>query len=266
MFLKNGKPHEGHLPTIYFGPNKALSYVLNAKSGSTFCLDFLVYANHNYRYFDVRNIHVSNFALKRLRAPELDPRVLNEFLHRAPESFSIVRDPLRRFVSGFHEKLILGGDPELLQYRDMLTSQHGIDLSPEANLAKSCLAFAKVVATIEDQRLLDQHFRPQFLNLAVGYGFQIDTILKLEDRDSILAFFTKWIGEEKAKWFQTLRHNAQKYALEDFVTDELKELIRKIYAQDYALFYDAAEPRDRPRPDHVPDRQAAPTPIAARAR
>jgi hypothetical protein len=238
MFLKDGKPFEAKLPTIYFGPNKALSYVLNPKAACTLALHFLFFANHNYRFFDVPHIHFSRIALQKLMPPEIDPRVLRTFLQTSPVSFSFVRDPLRRFISGFSEKLLEGGDPGFVAFRDVLTSIHGIDLSPEANPAASCLAFAKWMASRSDQNSIDPHFRPQHINLAAGGGFNVDLLIRLEDRDAVLAFFSKWIGPEKAEWFLTLQFNVRKYNSEEFITDELKDLVRKIYAQDYKLYYE----------------------------
>ena len=84
---------------------------------------------------------------------------------------------------------------------------------------------------------IDRHFRPQCLNLKAGSRFTIDTIIRLEDREAVLAFFSKWIGSEKASWFLSLQFNVQKYSLNDFVSDELKDLVRKIYADDYRYFY-----------------------------
>jgi len=238
MLLIDGKLYETQdLPIILFGKNKPLSYVLNPKAACTLALHFLFFANHNYRYFDIAQIHFSNVALSRLEGVELDPRVLNTYYKLSPESFSIVRDPLRRFVSSFSDKVFIGGDPAYMSLRDVLTSVYDVDLSPEANPAQSCLAFAKWIASIENQNLIDMHFRPQHLNLAVGGRFAVDTILHVEDRDSILAFFSKWIGAEKAKWFLSLRFNVQKYASDEFISDELKNLVREIYAQDYKLFY-----------------------------
>jgi Sulfotransferase family len=238
MLLIDGKIYESQeLPTIYFGSHRPLSYVLNPKAACTLSLHFLFYLNHNYRYFDISYIHFSRSALFRLRGPELDPRVLQAFYRLSPERFSFVRDPLRRFVSAFYEKVFLGGDADYMELRDMLTSVHNIDLSPEADPAKSCLAFAKWISSHQDQRLIERHFRPQCLNLMVGSRFSVDTIIRLEDREAVSAFFTKWIGSEKAAWFLSLQFNVQKYSLNDFVTDELQDLIRTIYADDYRYFY-----------------------------
>jgi hypothetical protein len=149
----------------------------------------------------------------------------------------MVRDPLRRFVSAFFQKVFTGDDPEYVAFRDRLTSLHGIDLSPEANPAQSCVSFAKWVAAQDHQKTLDPHFRPQHFNLAIGGRFKVDTILRLEDRDAVLSFFSKWIGTEKAKWFLSIPFNTQKYAIDEIVTDELKDIVRTIYAEDYKLFY-----------------------------
>jgi Sulfotransferase family len=237
MLLIDGKIHETQeLPTILFGRTKALSYVLNPKAACTLALNFLFFVNHNYRYFHFAEIHRANRALFRLHGPDLDPNALAEYFRRSPESFTIVRDPVRRFISGFLSK-IFSDDPEYLSSRDALTSLYGIDLSPEANPAQSCLTFAKWIAA-QDQKQLDPHFRPQYLNLMVGGRFSVDTILHLEDRDAILAFFTRWIGAEKAKWFLSLRFSGQNRCTSDeVITDELKELIGQIYARDYELFY-----------------------------
>jgi len=238
MLLIDGKVYESQeLPRILFGPHRPLSYVLNPKAACTLALHFLFYANHNYRYFDVSRIHFSTTALFRLEGPDLDPGLLDAYFRLAPERFTFVRDPLRRFVSGFHEKILVGGDPGYLQFRDELTSLYGVDLSPEANPAQSCLAFAKWLASNVDLKRFDPHFRPQHVNLMVGSRFTIDTILRLEDRDAVFAFFSKWIGSEKAKWFLSLKFNVQTYSIDEYVTDELKALVRAIYADDYRIFY-----------------------------
>ena len=238
MLLIDGKAYElQELPTVLFGPHRPLCYVLNPKAACTLALHFLFYVNHNYRYFDIAQIHFSRTALFRLQGAELDARVLDAFYRLSPASFSIVRDPLRRFVSAFYEKILIGGDPSYNQFRDLLTSVHNIDLSPEANCAQSCLSFAKWLASQKDQKSIDAHFRPQHINLRVGSRFTVDTILRLEDRDALSVFFSKWIGSEKAKWFLTLKFNVQTYTIDDFITDELKDVVRAVYAADYEYFY-----------------------------
>lgn len=238
MLLIDGKVYESQeLPTILFGPHRPLSYVLNPKAACTLALHFLFYVNHNYRYFDIAQIHFSRTALFRLQGAELDARVLDGYYRLSPASFSIVRDPLRRFVSAFYEKILIGGDPGYNALRDALTSLHNVDLSPEADRAQSCLSFAKWIASQKNPESIDPHFRPQHINLRMGGRFAIDTILRLEDRDTLAAFFTKWIGEEKAKWFLTLQFNVQKYTMDEFITDELKDVVLRFYAQDYKYFY-----------------------------
>ena len=243
MLRADGKHYEAQeLPTLLFGQKKPLSYVLNPKAACTLALNFVFFLNYGYRYFDPIQIHYSRLALLQLNNSTLDPRAVNTFCQLSPESFSIVRDPLQRFVSGFLSKVLSDEDPYYRAYRDMLTSVHGIDLSPEADSARSCLAFANWIASHADQQDIDRHFRPQFLNLRIGSRFVVDTILRLEDRGAILAFFSRWIGAEKAKWFLSLQFNAHtKYAKDDVITDELKMLVQKIYAKDYELFYARTE-------------------------
>ena len=43
----------------------------------------------------------------------------------------------------------------------------------------------------------------------MGSRFKIDTIIRMEDQDELLAYYAKWVGEEKAKWFLDFRFNEQ---------------------------------------------------------
>jgi hypothetical protein len=239
VMLTDGKSYEPQiLPTIFFGRTQPVSYVLNAKVMSTLAMNFIFFVNHNYRYFDPPEIYHSQHALARIEGSELDPRVLKACFALSPESFSIVRNPLRRFISGFLSKAFTAGDTKFYSFREMLTTAHGIDLSPEADPRQSCLAFAKWIASRKNLKRIDQHFRPQHLNLTVGSRFKIDTILRFEDQESILAFFAKWTTPEKAKWLLSIRMNEQtKFTPDQIVSDELKDVVREIYALDYELFY-----------------------------
>lgn len=239
MLLIDGKLHEFQpLPMICFGRNRPIAYVINPKVASTLTQNFIFYVNHGYRYFDPFQIYHSPFALLGLDDSELNPETLNLYLRLAPETFTIVRDPLRRFISAFISKVFTKADPVYHRFCDLLTSLHGIDLSPEADPKQSCLAFAEWIAAQPNQRQVDRHFRPQHFNLAIGSRFTIDKIIRVEEQAALHAYYAKWVGEEKAKWFLSLRYNEQtQYKADDFMSDELVELVRKVYAKDYELFY-----------------------------
>jgi hypothetical protein len=239
MLAVDGKVYDFQvLPLIFFGRQKPLAYIVNPKAASTASHQFIFYANHGYRYFDAGRLWTSRVATLRIGGTEFLPDILDLYLELKPECFSIVRDPLRRFISAFLSKVFSADDPSYYEFREALTSLCGLDLSPEADPAKSCLAFAKWVDAHENVPELDAHFRPQHFNLAVGSRFKIDTILRLEDEDALNAYFAKWIGMEKARWFLSLRFNEQtRYKASDCMSDELSGLVRKIYAKDYELFY-----------------------------
>jgi hypothetical protein len=239
MLVVEGRSYEFQpLPLVFFGRQKPLAYIVNPKAASTASHNFIFYANHGYRYFDAGRLWDSRVATLRIGGTEFLPEVLDLFLKLKPECFSIVRDPLRRFISAFLSKVFTPDDPSYHAFREALTSLCDLDLSPEADPARSCLAFAKWVAAHENIGDLDAHFRPQHFNLAVGSRFKLDTILRLEDQDMLHGFFSKWIGEEKARWFLSLRFNEQaRYKPSDCMSDELGSLVCQIYAKDYELFY-----------------------------
>lgn len=226
------------LPTVLFGRSLPLAYVLNPKAACTLAMNFVFFANQGYRYFDAIHIHYARAALLRIDGPKTDPRIVDAFHRLAPESFSIVRDPLTRFVSGFLSKVFSEDDPVYRPYRDILTSLHDIDLSPEADPKRSCLAFARWLAAQSDVRAIDPHFRPQWVNLCVQGAYKVGTVLRLEDRPSLHAYFSRWIGADKAEWFLSLRFNEHRTRTKDeVISDEVKALVREIYAEDYRLFY-----------------------------
>jgi hypothetical protein len=239
MLVIKGKNYDtAQVPTFFFGDTKPLAYVLNPKAACTLALNFMFFLNHGYRYFDPIQIHYSEKALVRVRGKDLNPEAVYKFYRLAPATFSFVRDPLNRFVSGFLSKVFSDDDPLYLSFRDMLTSSCGVDLSPEADPARSCLSFARWVASQKDQKAVDGHFRPQWFNLRLGEALAPDTILRLEEPESIREFFATWIGPEQAAWFLSLRFNEHAgHRKEDFISEELKGLVREIYARDYELFY-----------------------------
>jgi hypothetical protein len=233
----NGVRYEPHeIPVVFFGQQKRLAYVHNATAACTLALHFLFFSNHGYMYFDHGQIHFSKFALIRL-GPEFLPNNVKAFNDLAPETFSIVREPLQRFISGFISKIFSKHDPNYHELRDLITSVHGIDLSAEADPALSCLAFAKLIDAQKEVKQIDRHFRPQYLNLGIDGRFRVDTVLRLEDQGAVLAFFSKWIGE-KAQWFFSQQIGATPgYMKDQFMYDELINLVHKIYARDYEFFY-----------------------------
>ncbi|HZQ13464.1 MAG TPA: sulfotransferase family 2 domain-containing protein [Pseudolabrys sp.] len=198
---------------------------------------FLFLADHGYGYLDPDEIHLSKFGFIRL-GPDFGENAVKAFNALSPETFSIVRDPLHRFISGFVSKIFTRHDANYRELRDLVTSVHGIDLSAEADPAQACLAFAKLIDAQKDQKQIERHFRPQALNLADGGRFRVDTIIRLEDRDALLAFFAKWTNSDKARWLVSQKIGATPgHPREKFISRDLTDLVRKIYARDYELFY-----------------------------
>jgi len=225
------------MPVIFYGQQQQIAYVVNAKAACTLSLNFLFFCNHGYSYFDFTRVHDSNFGFFRL-GPEFRADMIKAFNDLAPETFTIVRDPLQRFLSGYISKVVTTYDEKYHQLRDLVTSLHGVDLSPEADLAKSCLAFARLIGGQKDTRQIDRHFRPQYLNLGFDGRFRVDTVLHLEDREALLTYFSKWIGREKAEWFLSQKlGETPGFPKENFMSDELVDVVRKVYARDYELIY-----------------------------
>ena len=233
------KPTE--LPVVFFSGDKSLAYVHNAKAGCTLALNFLFFRDHGYAYFDPSLIHASKHAFLRI-GPDLQTTGVMTF---EAETFTFVREPLQRFLSAFNSKIFSRDDSDYADLRDLLTAVHHIDLSPSADPARSCLAFAKIMEAQTNPKEIDRHFRAQYFNLGMDGPFRTDTIIRLDERSTLLAFLSRWVAADQATTLADQRLGiGPPVRKEAFLSDELVGLVRKIYAADYDLFY-ACESSDQ---------------------
>jgi hypothetical protein len=86
---------------------------------------------------------------------------------------------------------------------------------------------------------VDPHFASQSFNLRMGSKFEIDHIIRLDDRGALVAFMSEWVGRENAEWFANIKFNEGQAtrSKSEVVTDELRRLANELYADDYRFFF-----------------------------
>jgi hypothetical protein len=133
----------------------------------------------------------------------------------AKETFMVVRDPLERFWSAYHNK-ILGRDPGVLA---RLTRRYGAveALGPDE--------FARLIADDPDE-VADRHFCPQTV---LRRGVRIDRWFRYERLDEVDAYLRERIGEPLG----VANVNRSKPAMT--FAPETEARLRRYYAEDYEL-------------------------------
>lgn len=179
---------------------------------------------------------------------ETFPPNLSE-LATARYSFVVLRDPFRRIASCFLDKFV-GRRPEAWRFVEVL--DHAIDLDH--------LTFREFVTTLPKFLRVDQHWRPQVDFLVYE---QYDDWFCLEDFSRVVATLDRKIGftvrdtrhlllhgterhrivasketlaDTPGHDIATMKRNGEIPAVESLFDDEIIGVIRKIYADDFAIY------------------------------
>ena len=169
---------------------------------------------------------------------------------------TIVRDPYRRLVSGYVDK-ILGNNYNYLQFCKNIMQFYRRDFNDKRRVTFE--EFVNYVVAHKNYHAMDEHFKPQ--SYCYHLNMPKNTIMKLEDIKPIKEFFdeqgftqnfinynkeiisrhykTQIDNNEKvhnktADYFNKFDKTIPKY--EYFLTEELKEKIYNFYKKDFVLY------------------------------
>ncbi len=252
---------------LIFGDTVPLAYVMNHKASCTMLKNFIFRINHDYEFPRSPNIHDSRNAVNQLIVTAGSRQLPGSNMHKLkvklglvppkfaalnersqqdvfavysrlqPKCFSVIRNPLHRFISGFLSKIYENTAPDHAGLRDRLTCFHGVDLSRNKQPKVTILQFLSWLET-RNMETFDRHFRPQFFNLGLHAGNRVDTVLKYENREDMLDFMAGFLPREELMSFMTVRFNGtQRFSKDDFISDELVSRIKKLYRVDYENLY-----------------------------
>ncbi|MFA5898549.1 MAG: sulfotransferase family 2 domain-containing protein [Hyphomicrobium sp.] len=133
--------------------------------------------------------------------------------------FAVVRNPFARALSGYLDKAFH------LDHREFRELRHLKTVSFEA--------FLRAVAAY-DRHLLDDHFRPQHINLHYP-ALDYDSIFYLEHPAPIGCFLEKIAPDFKFERFSPHARGALE-KLSEYYNPTTFDLVREIYAEDFDLF------------------------------
>jgi len=151
-------------------------------------------------------------------------------------TFAFVRDPFTRLLSCYLDRIQKEGGFTRYQYAEMLG---------RVPLPKSPEGFAEFIALVasQDEKAMNQHWRPQVCDL-VPHLVKYDAIGRFETlREDAVEILVAIRGEDRREVFtEKLTHTRGPKAtgasdlLDTYYTPELRQTVRRIYAEDFAFF------------------------------
>ena len=175
-----------------------------------------------------------------------DPKRLEKFGNS--KVFSVVRNPYRRAVSAYLDKVTIEGRDHRVWA--VLHKRYGL----RPNLTRRELPLADFMRLLlaDEPGVFDPHFRPQHLNLFWGH-MRWDNLIRLEAPDE----FSSFLSEHEMS-LETVDHHktASRGQFEDHMDEETAQLVKKLYKDDFKYFgygseFDQKEPTADPQ--YVPD-------------
>lgn len=223
--LERYYPRGGYARRLQPLPEYGCIYIQNAKVASSTIVLWLHRIHTGDYEASPRRLH-RDHSLPRVQ--ELGWPAVTEMLSGGAFRFSFVRDPIKRLESTYLDKGVrhrrYRGRPQLLQVL-------GLPEGPEQDLTLD-----QFVAALEMQEpiLMDQHWRPQHLNLMHGL-VELDHVGRLETFDADVAKICEATGIPAVPVETRNTSTRSSESLFDGRPDLLRK-VHDIYARDFELY------------------------------
>ncbi len=227
-----------------------LFYMAITKCGCTFMKNLLWSMEHGRPHPDPDSIHQHEDEI---------PRALSQTvaeIRDSPHAFTILRDPVDRFLSFYFDKIWGDGPQTFGHIRSMLAEEEGVDLSRDLDAAghrANCLALIGWLDRNlrgETDRRSNPHWRPQASRL--HYARQLSlTRLTLDGLDWQLPLLLEPLVPDIAERMAAVGARNASYrpvARADVVDDALKAEVDRVYAADRRAYDRRRRQWDKRRP------------------
>lgn len=213
-------------------------YMSITKCGSTYLKNLFYALDHDNEHDAANNIH--DHADDLIRATGLPFWMIR----RSKYAFTVVRDPVSRFVSLYFDKIYGDGPQNFPELRQEIAGEAGLNLSRGLNAEEhreNChrfLAWLGKNLAGDTDAAINPHWRPQSRRIATVADFRI-SFLTLDGLDwQLPAFLGPVVPDiaEKMARVRTRNKAAYPVASTQVLDDGLRDRIRALYAEDQALY------------------------------
>lgn len=222
--MRTRYPHLSPANRVQALPEHRVVYVRNAKAACSTVLLWLDRIYTGEHDFSPGNVHTEN----RLPRPrEVGTRRIGQLLSGEAYRFTFVRDPLRRFVSVYRDKI-----EKPKRWRTEI--QELLGQEPDITRSVSIEDFISAIERQDPLTAMDPHWRPQHINVMTDL-VDYDHIGRIETFADDLEHIRVAAG---LPLVPVEARNVARRAPDDLLASrpDLEERVRALYARDYELF------------------------------
>lgn len=243
---------------LWMPKEQPLAYVVVPKSACTTAGQYLYYADHGYYFYD--DVHRMRHGLHK---GGLDPHAIRTRLDVAGDdlfTFSFVRDPYARLVSGFLDKVVDLDQGYRSDIRERVASDWGVQLAGDRSQVENFKSFMGFVEyqyqkweefqqlepgqpdAREPWEKVDIHWLRQSWYLRRGrrHAGRLDFIGSTETMTDDLEQITTHVSPPHSPHMADMPKFGlgpkREAPLEDFYDDESKAIVDRYFAPDFTLF------------------------------
>ncbi|MGB0498049.1 MAG: sulfotransferase family 2 domain-containing protein, partial [Rubricella sp.] len=217
-------------------------YLAITKCGSTYLKNVMYALDHGVSHPDGEDIHETERGLMRASA------VAPEAIRNSPYVFTVLRDPTRRFLSMYFDKIYGDGPRNFPKLREKIAERAGLDLARGLDAEahhENCLRFVSWIGRNiagETDLQKNYHWRPQIGRVRRVSCFPLAR-LTLEGLDWQLPALLRPVEPEiGAVLAGVSERNRSAKALDPrrIISSELVAALQEVYPRDFAIHSEAA--------------------------
>lgn len=233
------QPAERFLTTAKY----PLYYFAITKCGSTYLKNLLYALDHGGDHPEGDSVHSADEDLCRA-GPDMA-----QAISASPYAFTVLRDPVERFLSLYFDKIYGTGPNNFSDIRQTLAEETGLDLSPELGTAEHRDNALKLITWVErnldgkTEEAINPHWRRQSSRLQRVKDIRVE-YLTLEGLDAQLPYLLEPLIPEiraVAAAVKTRNRIPRPVSSREILTDELVARIHRVYASDLRQWRKAQE-------------------------
>jgi Sulfotransferase family len=243
-FWQRDKPAGPALPAtrLFTTGRYPIYYLFISKCGCTFIKNLLYAIDHGAQHSAGNAIHAHDRDLVHARAGD------EAAIRQSPYAFTVLRDPVDRFVSFYFDKVYSGDHKNLPALRARLVERHGLDLSPglpaegHRENVRILLRWVESALNARHKESGHRHWKRQSTLLHRARTYRLE-MLTLDGLDRQLpALLSPLIADIKPLMDSVTARNAaaKPVSKADVLDSDLQNAIDAVYANDRVLHDRAA--------------------------
>jgi len=216
----------------------SIRYLVIPKCACTYIKNILWHIETGSPYYNPQRIHdVDNLFL---RASDFD--LSTRDISHEEFAFTVIRNPVDRFISLYTDKILGNGHKDFVPLRDVLSTKYGLNMAPQTSgdHKKNCDLLIEWIGQNLDSKVdmdVDPHWAPQCNRKLVLQSCRLKLLL-VNKLNSQLRILLQSVVPNIEKIMQGAERNKsyRHFAKKDILSTQLRKKINYVYQSDRELF------------------------------